>query len=302
MPRRAAFTLIELLVVIGILAVLIAMLFPAIQMSREMARRTGCTSHLLQLGIAFGTYTSTHAVLPPGVIDATGPIRNLPAGYHHNWLVQILPFIDQVNTYNRFNFSHGVYDASNDTACAVTIPILNCPSENTRTSYVRFASGYAGCHHDEDAPIAADNHGVLYLNSRVRFDQIADGTSWTILLGEIRRDGFTLGWASGTRSTLRNTGVALGQPDPLDNPSKFIPARFRSDPPREVVFTALEELADRGLWPVELTGGFSSKHGSSSNFLFCDGSVRAVKSIVDRHVYTLLGNRDDGEPVSDDAF
>ena len=34
---------------------------------------------------------------------------------------------------------------------------------------------YAGCHHDVEAPIAADNHGVLYLNSHVRFDDITDG-------------------------------------------------------------------------------------------------------------------------------
>ena len=45
----------------------------------------------------------------------------------------------------------------------------------------RAARSYAGCHHDVEAPIDADNHGVLYLNSRVRLDDIPDGAAYTIL-------------------------------------------------------------------------------------------------------------------------
>jgi len=301
MARRQAFTMIELVVVVGIIAIFIALLLPAIQGARETMRRAQCANNLMQLGIAFGNYASTHTVLPPGVINLTGPVRNLPEGYHHNWVVQILPFFDQGNLYHRFDLRAGIYDPSNDTACEVQIVTLMCPSENNRTSYVRFNSSYAGCHHDVDAPISADNHGVLYLNSRVRFDQIPDGAASTILLGEIRRDGLTLGWASGTRSTLRTTGVPLGEPDPLDQ-WRGIMSRFANKKPRDVVFTIVEELAEEQLWPIERTGGFSSKHTLSSNFLFCDGSVRHVKSSIDRHVYGFLGNRDDGEPISDDSF
>ncbi len=301
MARRRAFTMIELMIVIGIIAVLISLLLPAIQSAREMARRTQCASNLMQLGIAFGNYASTHTVLPPGVVNPTGPIRNLPAGYHHNWVVQILPSIGQSNVYERFDLREGVYHPSNDTACSVAISTLSCPSDNWKGTMTRFESNYAGCHHDLDAPIAADNHGVLYLNSRVRFDQIPDGSASTILLGEIRAGGPTLGWASGTRCTLRNTAVPLGALDPLTQPSGPM-SQFSGSPPRDAVFGIVEELAQEGLWPVELTGGFSSLHANASNFLFCDGSVRAVKPSIERHIYGFLGNRDDGEPVSDDSF
>ena len=105
MRRRRAFTLIELLIVVGIIAVLIALLLPAIQAAREQARRAQCVNNLLQLGLALGNYASTHSVLPPGVVNDTGPILNVPHGYHHGWAVQILPFIGQNNVYSHFNYA-----------------------------------------------------------------------------------------------------------------------------------------------------------------------------------------------------
>ncbi|MFI5457907.1 MAG: DUF1559 domain-containing protein [Isosphaerales bacterium] len=297
MRRRSAFTMIELLIVIAIIAILIALLLPAIQSSRETARRSQCANNLMQLGIALANYASTHSVFPPGVVNDKGPILNLPRGYHHSWIVQILPFIGQDNVYRRIDFRQGVYEPSNDTAVGVGIATLMCPSSRVPRS----STNYAGCHHDVDAPIAADNHGVLYLNSRVRYDDIPDGPAHTILLGEIPNDGPTLGWASGTRSTLRNTGHPLDAPDPLT----ALIGNARSPNPRlrgPEEYDAIEKLAEDGLWPLERTGGFSSWHGFGANFLFCNGSVRLVKASIDRRIYRLLGNRDDGEPISDDSF
>ena len=68
------------------------------------------------------------------------------------------------------------------------------------------ASNYAGCHHDVEAPIDADNHGVLFLNSHVSSDDIPDGAGHTIFMGEKIVTAGDLGWTSGTRATLRNTG------------------------------------------------------------------------------------------------
>ncbi len=91
MARRAGFTMIELLSVVAIIAILIALLLPAILRVRDSARRVHCQNNLLQLGVALGNYASTHHVLPPGVVEARGPIINVPRGYHVGWALQVLP-------------------------------------------------------------------------------------------------------------------------------------------------------------------------------------------------------------------
>jgi len=158
---------------------------------------------------------------------------------------------------------------------------------------------YAGCHHDVDAPIDADNRGVLYLNSRIGYDDITDGLACTILLGEVLGGGPNLGWASGTRATLRNTGHRLNEPDslfPAMRGNRFNSVESRPQPEE------VQLLVDDGLLPVGYTGGFSSRHTHGANFLFCNGAVRYVTASVNPTVYQHLGNRSDGEIISDDAF
>jgi len=295
MKRCSAFTLLELLMVIAIIAVLIALLLPAIQSARENARRAQCVNNLLQLGLALGNYASAHNVFPPGVVDEKGPILNLPKGYHYSWVVQILPFIEQNNTYRRFDFRYGVYHPSNVTAQEAVIATLLCPSSVTSRP-----NSYAGCHHDVDAPIDATNRGVLYLNSRIGYEDITDGPACTILLGEMVGGGPTLGWASGTRASLRNTGHRLNEPDYLFQAmgtNRFSRAFEKPAKPEE-----MEQLIDDGVLPIGYTGGFSSRHSYGANFLFCNGAVRFVKDSVNPVVYQHLGNRSDGEIISDDAF
>src|SRR5215813_6754415 len=97
-PRRA-FTLVELLVVIAIIGVLVALLLPAVQVAREAARRSQCGSHLSQLIVAVNNYELAHGAYPPGTIEPKGPIASVPTGYHHNWIVQILPYIEEQNAW-----------------------------------------------------------------------------------------------------------------------------------------------------------------------------------------------------------
>jgi prepilin-type N-terminal cleavage/methylation domain-containing protein len=291
---KPGFTMIELLIVVSIIALLIALLLPAVQSAREGANRAACRNNLMQLGIAFASYASTHSVLPPGVVSEHGPIRNLPVGFHHSWAVQILPFIGEPNAYNHFNLKLSAYDSANDTVAGITIKTLICPS-------TRQGPSYAGCHNDTSTPIDSNNHGVLYLNSRVGYDEVIDGTAYTILLGEILNWGPSLGWTSGTRSTLRDTGTAVNDFHAFNQAAKVAPGTpGRSD--RDELFETIAALAEDGLWPVELTGGFASKHPESCNFLFCNGSVRAVPRSVNAYVYRCLGNRADGEPISSNAY
>jgi prepilin-type N-terminal cleavage/methylation domain-containing protein len=89
-PRRArrAFTLIELLVVLFIIGLLIALILPAVQASREAARRTQCVNNLRQIGLALENYSSAFGVYPPGWID-TNPVCVW------GWAARLLGFLEQ---------------------------------------------------------------------------------------------------------------------------------------------------------------------------------------------------------------
>jgi prepilin-type N-terminal cleavage/methylation domain-containing protein/prepilin-type processing-associated H-X9-DG protein len=296
MSRRPGFTMIELLTVVAIIAVLIALLLPAVQAAREAARRTQCHNNLLQLGVALGNYVSTHGVLPPGVVNDKGPIQNIPQGYHFGWTVQILPYIEHGNLYRLFDFRRGVYEGSNLTAQSNRVGMLMCPSDSWPGS-----TNYMGCHHDVEGPIDVDNHGVLYLNSHVAYDDITDGRAYTILLGEAL-GGPSLGWASGTRGTLRNTGSPLNEPDAAVHPRGFGGFGGFSAIDLAKSQEELSALIKSGALPVSFVGGFSSRHPNGANFLFCDGSARFLTKTIDRRIYRDLGNRADGNLIGADQY
>jgi prepilin-type N-terminal cleavage/methylation domain-containing protein/prepilin-type processing-associated H-X9-DG protein len=299
MPRQSprdqrGFTLIELLVVIAIISVLIALLLPAVQSAREAARRSQCVNNLMQLGIALQSYESAHEVLPPGVVNETGPVLDQPKGYGYGWMTQILPYFEMKNVYNHFNLKVGLYEPHNSTTRTNLIQSLLCPSDGgPRRDANRIAlSSYAGVHHDVEAPIAADNHGVLFLNSAIRYENVTDGTSMTLFVGEKINDGLDLGWASGTRASLRNTGAGVNR-TPFGGVG---PGR------RPVVFASSDDEKEMGYGTPTYVGGFSALHPGGSNFAFGDGSVRFIKNSVSVQVYQHLGNRADGEVIDADQF
>jgi prepilin-type processing-associated H-X9-DG protein len=277
--------MIELLTVVAIVGVLVGLLLPALMPLREEARRAQCQNNLLQLGVALGNYATTHQVLPPGVVEPKGPIVYAPRGYHVGWALQILPFLEHGNMYRHYDFRYGVYSDANSTALGSRTGLYLCPSS------LLGAMSYAGCHHDVEAPIDVDNHGVLYLNSHIGYDDITDGPAYTILLGEME-GGALFGWASGTRDTLRNTGTPINAADPNTMVSMRTPATL-SDRRAE-----MESVTDEGRIPMSYVGGFSSRHALGGNFLFCDGSVRYLKTSIDPIVYRRLGHRADGEIIS----
>jgi prepilin-type N-terminal cleavage/methylation domain-containing protein/prepilin-type processing-associated H-X9-DG protein len=316
------FTLIELLVVIAIIAVLIALLLPAIQAAREAARRAQCVNNLMQIVLATKNYESAHEVLPPGSINPTGPIVNKPPGYHHNWVSQILPFMEHKNVTNHMNFNVSVYAPENSTTRATSMSTLLCPSDPRPTWSVGSsnpnvavntsmrppaATSYAGCHHDVEAPIDTTNHGVFFLNSHVTYEDIQDGSSQTIFFGEHFIEPGNFGWASGTRSTLRNTGDAIGVNRPSFLPVSPVPNAVLEDDADETEAATGKAKGKSGVVkkpeaPADPVGGFGSYHSGGSNFAFGDGSVRFLKQSITPRVYQLLANRSDGEMISEDNY
>jgi prepilin-type N-terminal cleavage/methylation domain-containing protein/prepilin-type processing-associated H-X9-DG protein len=267
----AGFTLIELLVVMAIIGVLMALLLPAVQSARSAARRTQCLNNMMQVGLGLQNYESAWESFPPGVVNSTGPIANTAQGYHFSWIVQLLPFLEQNSTAGHLNFERGVYDASNLTVRQVRLKTMICPQDSGPSVIDGIAqSSYAGNYHHTEAPIDVTNSGVLFLNSAIRSEDIEDGASNTIAFGEKVIGGGDLGWASGTRATLRNGATSL-----------------RGGAAGVVATAAVPD-------PV---GGFSSHHIGGANFAFADGHVQFLNQNTPVNLLQSYLNRHDGELI-----
>ena len=282
-PRpHHAFTLVELLVVIAIIGVLVALLLPAVQAAREAARRCSCLNNISQLSLAVHNYEFSRETLPAGVINPEGPIRAEEKGQHVSWMIQIAPHIELNSLYKNFDLEAGAYANSNSAVRQASVGVFICPSypgAEMNSAETAAVSTYAGCHHDSETPIDADNNGLLFLNSNLRFSDIPDGSSQTFLIGEMYPlqvsgpggGNKSLGWVSGTRSTLRNAN-SLNQYQ-----------NWRND----------QLPANGPTGPLEV-GGFASAHPGIVQFAFGDGSCRAVSEDINSQLLQQYANRNDG--------
>lgn len=287
--------MVELLAIVVIVVTLISLLLPAVQMARESARRNQCRNNLMQIGLALNNYMATHRVLPPGSVDTAGPIKSVAdGGYHMGWLVQILPFMEQQNAYNRFDFTKSVYDKANRDGASHMFSTLTCPSNGSNSVA---ATAYRGVHHDFEAPIDLNQNGVLFLNSSINEDQISDGFSHTAYAMEtLGRWTGLLSWATGTRASLGNAVVRVSSI--ANSPDVNVASvRYELHPGTTQVNdvgTLRNEFANLE-GGEELVGGPSSSHVDVFNVVMGDGVARSISKSIDAKVLRNMAHRADGE-------
>ena len=149
---RQAFTLIELLVIIAIIAMLIALLLPAIQSARTAARRMQCQNNMKQLGLAIHNFANIHDAFPPSKVSyrwytQTSTGNDSSASVGHSLITFLLPFIEQQAAYSAYNFDRNWQNAANQSATQNRIVSLLCP-ESEPVRFCRYGVTRGNTAHD----------------------------------------------------------------------------------------------------------------------------------------------------------
>ena len=159
------------------------------------------------------------------------------------------------------------------------VPGLQCPSDGNSSNG---KSSYAGVHHSVEKPIDTDSNGLLYLNSSESLDTIPDGATTTLLAGELKLSGDSLTWFYGDRATLRN-GNNLGNSVRVNVEETGLVGDYANMTDEEVQQSRLQQQLR--------VGTFSSNHSYHVNFVYADGSAKAMSRQIATVVLEQLINR-----------
>jgi prepilin-type N-terminal cleavage/methylation domain-containing protein/prepilin-type processing-associated H-X9-DG protein len=320
-PSRQGFTLIELLVVIAIIAVLIALLVPAVQKVREAAALTQCKNNMKQVGLAMHNFESARRFFPPGAITTpTGEAAqalNLATPYS-GMLPLLLPYIEQGGVAGQYNENLPWFDPFNSSVATGVVQtpmaLTRCPTSPLPQQYERYwqnptgypgygASGYTdtapgggpGAACSDYAPIIGVDYTLMKsLNAKwpwpsppsvFQTDQLCRVTQVT--------DG-TSNTIVYVETTGRSNYSIYGNGSNLDH-NQFITGGGWANPsngitPEGTVFNPQPGAAGEPTGPCVLNCSnvyaIFSFHAGGCNMLFCDGSVRFVTDTI---VWTDMG-------------
>tara|TARA_R110002111_G_scaffold234274_3_gene295307 strand:- start:28246 stop:29160 length:915 start_codon:yes stop_codon:yes gene_type:complete len=299
--RTRGFTLIELLVVIAIIAILIALLLPAVQQAREAARRSACKNNLKQIGLAFHNYHDRSNTFPPGWIDNNLTIGLATEVANKNglgWGAMILPYMDQGPLYNQvstetngftMNWHIGYTGSTFIPSSKTIIPAYNCPSDpmggiNTdKSSFGK--SNYA------------TERFLLGVNKALKMRDITDGTSNTILVGEVK-----------THDESGTTGSCAGAPCTTFEGKLWIGARTAAwgweagliaEDVYYIGYNLPADFINGGTRSVSDRFALSSQHEGGVHVLLADGAVRFISENMDVNTYKWLNDENDGNVLGE---
>ncbi len=308
--RERAFTLVELLVVIAIIGVLVALLLPAVQMARESARRTQCSNHLKQLGLAAQNFTDARGWLPPTRVSNDGTDAN------QNWLtwaVLLLPYAEQQNYFTQWDLTKA-YELHTAQVTRQSVPIYFCPSR--RKPAAAFSndnpsgglSDFAACGGrgpndgvNVNGVVNQYAHGAMVCarwsmqtsplrvaswQGLVRLATISDGTSHSMLFGEknVRR---TTKWGTGEDRNVYGFTNANNVRRFAGLDRKDLTSQYKLD-----AFTATEVIQ-----AID-NRAFGSLHPGVVQFVFCDGSVHSLARNTPLVTLGQLAEIDDGDTIT----
>lgn len=299
---RRGFTLIELLVVLAIVAVLLAILLPAVQMAREAANRLSCQNNLKQWSLGMHSYHDTHRSLPPA---AFAPPRTA-------WPALVWPHVELQTLAGRYDYGKGFQDFPNTVirthlgVMSRQSPLYFCPSDRPGAFHLgeiwyRSRGNYAVNWGPVKQPVewrfprpaARSPFGYLDAYSRnlpvrTRLEHVSDGTSNTLLLSEVlQHHDESADW----RGDMLNDDQQCGRFMTLDTPNSGVD---------EITVGAYCESTKRLPCVTTWEGGkvsTRSNHRKGVNASRCDGSVLFVSDAASLALWRAMSTIDGGEVV-----
>jgi prepilin-type N-terminal cleavage/methylation domain-containing protein len=318
--RPRGFTIVELLTVIAIIGGIVALLLPAVQAARESARRASCVNHLKQLGLAIQNYAAARGTLPPGNITLTAGIchgdgvagLDYPSEDGTNWMISILPFIEQVNFYQLYSFNVFNEDAANRAVRQTYVEMYVCPSDQETGAPQMPNSGPAGSNAlqltympGSYRAMTGRSDGIDFLDSggSTGYQPIWRGAIHTIGIYGFRTEcwrDITDG-ASKTLMAGESTTLTSPQYRTLWAYSYAYYSLSAATPQDRVRFGDFDQCVAAGGLGGQLPceRGWGSNHGDGQNFVRCDGSVTFLTNDLDSELFAELSTIAGNETVPD---